>query len=173
MAFVRFFMIAPALVGVFWAFHVLHVDGLLNGLRRDFEDADDDAPRPPPEMLQALESDSKLLLPRCQSAALLNLVLLLKRHLKGLYQLSDIRCQGFDPSDTATSRPVSRLTDGLTMNSAALSSLPPGVELAPAAVKPKERVVSLEPPAYVKAARKKDKKAHSAKKQNRSKKFDD
>ena len=115
----------------------LHVDGLLNGLRRDFEDADDDAPRPPPEMLQALESDSKLLLPRCQSAALLNLVLLLKRHLKGLYQLSDIRCQGFDPSDTATSRPVSRLTEGLTMNSAALSSLPPGVELAPAAVKPK------------------------------------
>lgn len=53
----------------------------------------------------------------------------------------------------------------------ALSRLQQMVDAA--AVKPKERVVSLEPPAYVKAARKREKRAHSAKKQNRSRKFDD
>ena len=42
-----------------------------------------------------------------------------------------------------------------------------------AAVVPKERVISLEPPEYIKAQRQRQKKAHSAKKQGRRRSFDD
>ena len=119
----------------------LHVDGTLDGLRKALGDGDDDKPLSPQDLERALASDAAALVPKCHSAALLSLVFvrgaaartsssqpllltpdrprlaqLLKRHLKRQYQLNDLRCQGFDPSDTGPGRPVSRLSDGMVMN---------------------------------------------------------
>ena len=57
------------------------------------------------------------------------------------YQLSDAICQTFDPTDTSNNKslPVKKLADKtVTMDSAALSALPPGAE-APAAKQPKAK----------------------------------
>jgi hypothetical protein len=116
----------------------LHVDGFLDGLKRDLGDSDADAPLAPQELQRALASKQAELEPKCHSAALLCLAHLLKGHLKRLYQLSDAMCQTFDPSDTSNKgRPVTKLADKtVTMDSAALSALPPWAE-APAAKQPK------------------------------------
>ena len=108
----------------------LHVDGFLDGLKRDLGDSDADAPLAPQELQRALASKQAELAPKCHAAALLCLAHLLKGHLKRLYQLSDAMCQTFDPSDTSSKgRPVTKLADRMvTMDSAALSALPPRLE---------------------------------------------
>ena len=119
----------------------LHVDGFLDGLKRDLGDSDADAPLAPQELQRALASKQAELEPKCHSAALLCLAHLLKGHLKRLYQLSDAICQTFDPTDTSNNKslPVKKLADKtVTMDSAALSALPPGAE-APAAKQPKAK----------------------------------
>ena len=118
----------------------LHVDGFLDGLKRDLGDSDADAPLAPQELQRALASKQAELAPKCHAAALLCLAHLLKGHLKRLYQLSDAMCQTFDPSDTSSKgRPVTKLADRMvTMDSAALSALPPRFE-APAGKQPKSK----------------------------------
>lgn len=60
------------------------------------------------------------------AAAMLCLVLLLKRHLKVLYQVSDLKLQAYDPSDTGRGpeRQVTRLTDTLRLDTRQLWSRP-------------------------------------------------
>lgn len=63
---------------------------------------------------------------QCHGASMLSLALILKKHLKRVYQLSDTRCQTFDPSDSAKAceKPVSRALEGVTMDTQHLWSLP-------------------------------------------------
>jgi cohesin loading factor subunit SCC2 len=119
----------------------LHVDGFLDGLKRDLGDSDADAPIAPQELQRALASKQAELAPKCHAAALLCLAHLLKGHLKRLYQLSDAMCQTFDPTDTSSKgRPVTKLADRMvTMDSAALSALPPRFEAALAGKQPKSK----------------------------------
>jgi len=73
------------------------------------------------EQLAALELQA-------QAGSLACLLLLLKRHLKGLYQLSSARCQAYEPADTssaATSRLAVRPLSRPPLEVGALRRLPP------------------------------------------------
>jgi len=71
----------------------------------------------------------------CHAAAMLSLALMVKRHLKRIYQLNDLRCQTFDPTDPRViERQTSRLTDGILLDTQQLWSLPSSAQ--PAATTP-------------------------------------
>lgn len=87
---------------------------------------DRDNPTPIPELDTAAVTMSDSGRQQCCAAAMLNLMLLTKRHLKRLYQLSDSKCQTFDPSDVSRvpERQVARLGDGLFLDTQPLWAMP-------------------------------------------------
>lgn len=68
-------------------------------------------------------------LERCShSAAMICLLLLLKRYIKQIYQLSGLKCQAFEPSDTsslATNRLAVRVANKPVLDVSVLAQLPP------------------------------------------------
>ena len=87
-------------------------------------------PKPPAEVAAAAQGLSDEGLQHCHAAAMLSLTLMVKQHLKRQYQLTDAKCQLFDPNDTsrANERQVTRLGDGMLMDTAPLWALPPGAQ---------------------------------------------
>ena len=56
---------------------------------------------------------------------MVSLTIVLKRHLKRVHQLNDLRCQAFDPADTGRGpeRPAMRIADGVRLDVARLRAL--------------------------------------------------
>lgn len=80
--------------------------------------------------LEAASSEVPVdVLQQCHAAAMLNLLLMVKRHLKRQYQLSDSKCQTFDPSDSSRAVPV-RIADSTPLNTRILWSCPPAPQTA-------------------------------------------
>jgi len=84
-----------------------------------------DTPKPPAEITAAVSAadgtgdQARLIKRACHMCAVVAITLKLKQHLKRVYALSDLRCQGFDPIDAAKApeRPIMRMAESLDKQS--------------------------------------------------------